>query len=233
MWGRLVPLIDRPPRERLGRVAKLFLEGRSIEAFRKNVRVLTNQSESLAITDPHIALMVLRHYGVPTRILDWSQSAYVAAFFASETDQAADAEIWAFDEPLYEIEGRRQWDVGPPVTRDGQFHPQYTMFMPNLGPIDWFICAFYFPNTFPRQHAQHGAFSLTAHFEVDHAHYLARLLKSPDRCRRLVVPATLKRDLLTHLRLSHGINRAILFPDEGQQTQTRAVSAANDVFKKP
>jgi hypothetical protein len=142
VWGSLIPSIDRPPRERPGRVVKLFLERRSIEAFRLNVRTLTNQSERLAITDPHIALMVLRHYDVPTRILDWSLSPHVAAFFAAETCETADGEIWAFDEPLYECEGRKQWDVGPPVTRKGEFHPQYTMFMPNLGLIDWFVCAF-------------------------------------------------------------------------------------------
>lgn len=54
-----------------------------------------------------VALM--QHYGAPTRLLDWTRSAYVAAFFAAESAVykriAADAErrskpfvIWAIDE---------------------------------------------------------------------------------------------------------------------------------------
>jgi hypothetical protein len=215
----------------MGRAVKLFLERRSIEAFRQNVRRLRNQSERLAMTDPHIALMVLRHYNVPTRIMDWSQSPHVAAFFAANTEETQDAEIWGFDEPLYEVEGLKQWDVGPPVTRNGEFHPQFTMFLPDLGGIDWFICAFYFPDTFPRQHAQHGAFSLTAQFEVDHAHYIARLLQRPDRCLRFIIPASLKADLRAHVRVTQGIETRTLFPDNGDDAQAHAVAAATAIFE--
>ncbi len=228
--GRLVPSIDRPPREHLGRAVKLGLEKQAIDEFRKSVTAPVNQSEMLAMTDPHIALMVLRHYDVPTRILDWSASPYVAAFFASETNHASDGELWAFDRRLYEVEGAKQWDVGPPVTQDGEFQPQYTMFMPELGDIDWFICAFYFPDTFPRQDAQEGAFSLTANFEVDHAGYIARLLKTPERCLRFILPAKLKPGLLRHLSSVHQVDRARLFPDGPDGTQKDAISAARAVF---
>src|SRR5262249_37777384 len=117
-WGRLIPSIDRPPREARGRAAKLLLEARSIDVFRQSLVVPLNEVERLAMEDRHIALMLLRHYDVPTRILDWSKSPYVAGFFASETAWDSDAEIWAFDERLYEIEGHKQWGVGPPVAPD-------------------------------------------------------------------------------------------------------------------
>ena len=226
----MIPSIDRPPRERQGRAVKLYLERRSIEAFRENVVRPTNQSEQLAMSDPHIALMVLRHYDVPTRIMDWSESQHVAAFFACEGHQGSDAELWAFDRLLYQSEGLKQWDVGPPVTRNGQFHPQYTMFIAELGSIDWFICSIYFPQTFPRQNAQKGWFALTPRFEVDHALHIARLLKSPAACLRLIIPAGLKLDLMTHLRITRGVHRSALFPDLEQQSQARAVMAANAVF---
>jgi hypothetical protein len=226
-----VPSIDRAPREKLGRALELLLERRSIEAFRQNVRTLTNESERLAMTDPHIALMVLRHYDVPTRIMDWSESQYVAAFFASESHAESDAEIWAFDRMLYQTEGFKQWAVGPPVTRNGEFHPQFTMFMPELGAIDWFTCSIYLRNTFPRQNAQEGWFSLTARFEVDHASYIARLLKSPDRCKRYIIPGALKSHLLDHLRVSHGVQSASLFPDADALPQASAVHSASEVFR--
>jgi hypothetical protein len=175
--------------------------------------------------------MVLRHYDVPTRLMDWSASQYVAAFFASESLESHDAEIWAFDRGLYQTEGHKQWAVGPPVTLNGEFHPQYTMFRAELGSIDWFICSIYFPETFPRQNAQKGWFSLTPRFEVDHANYIARLLKSPDACLRFTVPSRLKAELLHHLRVSHGVHKSVLFPDLDCQPQVQAVAAANAVFR--
>ena len=229
-WGSLIPSIDRPPRELQGRAVKLFIERRSIEAFRENVRRPMNQSESLALSDPHIALMVLRHYDVPTRIMDWSASQHVAGFFACEGHEGSDAELWAFDRLLYQSEGLEQWDVGPPVTRNGEFHPKYTMFMAELGSIDWFICSIYFPQTFPRQNAQEGWFSLTPRFEVDHACHIARLLKTPDACLRFIIPARLKLELLTHLWIKHGVRRSVLFPDLDLQSQSCAIAAAKAVF---
>lgn len=228
--GELVPSIDRGVLGGLGRAVKLILERRSIEAFRQNLSVVSNESERLALTDPHIALMVMRHFDVPTRLMDWSESPHVAAWFASERNPESDAEIWAFDRLVYQVEGFKQWAVGPPVTKNGEFHPQLTMFLPQLGSIDWFVCAVYLRPTFPRQNAQKGWFSLTAHFEVDHADYLARLLRTPSCCRRFIIPRALKSEILPHLSLNHGLERSVLFPGQPSEAVVMAAEAARAVF---
>ena len=46
-------------------------------------------------------LMLMQHYGCPTRMLDWSRSPYVAAYFAVQ-DQAEVGAIFAFNLTIYQ-----------------------------------------------------------------------------------------------------------------------------------
>src|SRR5206468_1825289 len=163
--GTLAPSIDRPPRVGLLRADKLDLERRSIDAFRSSATVFAHPGERLAMTDDPIALTVLQHYGVPTRVLDWSQAPQIAAYFAARAHHDRDGEIWAFDEQLYEREDRgpAQWRRWPETTvgRTGHpadFQPHVTAFQ-EAEPPPWIICIFYSQyRGFPRQKAQHGAF---------------------------------------------------------------------------
>jgi hypothetical protein len=171
--------------------------------------------------------MVLRHYGVPTRLLDWSMSPYVAAYFATCSDDTRYGEIWTFDEPLYEERGKQQWLQCPETTKDGsgnheQFKAELTEFIPEE-PCDWVICAFY-PAGFPRQNAQKSAYTLTARFGRDHAKAIARLLVDPCRYDLYLIPSALKVTVRTRLREHHDIWRGSLFPDAAGAAETaRAV----------
>jgi len=152
----LVPSIDREPREGFTRHAKLLLERESIDLFRSTARFFAGPGEQGALADDVVALMVLRHYGVPTRLLDWSISPYVAAYFAACDHDGEAGEIWSFDEPQYEVVGQKQWAQWPETTSDGSGDPSkfaggMTAFLPEEPP-DWFICAFY--TGFPRQDAR-------------------------------------------------------------------------------
>ena len=116
----LRPSIDRDGREHLSRIDKLRLERQSIDMFRSTARFFAGDGEAGALVHNNIALMVMRHYGVPTRLLDWSLSPFVAAFFACETDKA-DGEIWAFSYDQYITRGNAQWKSMPEALNNGQW----------------------------------------------------------------------------------------------------------------
>ena len=222
-YGSLLPTIDRDPFKKLSRIEKLNLERQSIDLFRSTVQYFADQREQKSKFNDLIALMVLRHYNVPTRLLDWSLSPYVAAYFSVSIDDTEDGEIWSFDESLYEIEGRKQWTRYPETTIDGSGDPSkfdYNM-KTAFGvqePSDWIVCQFY--EGFPRQVAQEGAYSITPRFDRDHAEALAHLLKKSDHYHRYVISANLKPALRRTLREKHGIWRGSLFPDVAGAAET-------------
>jgi hypothetical protein len=229
-YDGLVPSIDRGKLKNLSRLEKLALERQSIDLFRSTAKFFADRGEKVALTKDIIALMVLRHYGVPTRLLDWSKSPYVAAYFASRNNDSEDGVIWSFDEPLYELKGKEQWKRWPETTSDGsgdelKFSVELTAFT-DKEPPNWFICSFY-SHGFPRQRAQYGAYTMTARFGRDHAEAIANLLKESSRYHLYVVQAKLKCSLRNILRDDHGIWRGSLFPDSAGAAET-----AGTVFPK-
>ena len=217
LYGRLVPSIDRGGREHLSRLEKLSIERRSIELFRSTARFFA-QGEEQALRDDFVTLMVLRHYGVPTRLLDWSSSPFVAAYFAVSEDDSEDGEIWAFDRRLYEERGAKQWELSPETKGgDGQFAAGLTAFT-EAEPVDSFSCAFY--SGFPRQSAQKGAYSVTARFGLDHAQSIAALLEDNSRHHHYLVPSKLKIELRKLLRDRYDIWRGSLFPNSAGAAET-------------
>jgi FRG domain len=117
-YGGLMSSIDREPRQNRSRLEKLTLERQSIDLFRSTARFFAARGERGALADDIVALMVLRHYGVPTRLLDWSLSPDVAAYFAVCCHDEVDGEIWSFSEPDYETLGKEQWGKWPETTTD-------------------------------------------------------------------------------------------------------------------
>jgi len=215
-YNQLDPSIDRSPRQKKSRSQKLDLERQSISCLRSYARYFSCIGEQRLLNDDVIALMVLRHYGVPTRLLDWSLSPWVAIFFAVEGNDQESGKIWAFDEPMYEKEGKKQWLKWPHTTIDGsgdalQFKASLTAFTLEE-PSDWFICGFY-ETGFHRQNVQHGAYTMTAQFSRDHAAAIANLLSDSNHYHLYELPAKLKPNLRKILHEKYGICRGTLFPD--------------------
>jgi hypothetical protein len=223
--GALVPSIDRGDLANLSRQDKLERERASIDLFRATARFFASEGEQGALKDDFVALCVLRHYAVPTRLLDWSISPYVAAYFAVHDHDPKDGELWSFGRVHYEEIGKQQWKRWPETTTEGRgddskFAAGLTAFMADEPP-DWVVAVFY-PSGFPRQDAQSGAYTMTARFGRDHAEALKNLLKDDSKHRRYLIPAKLKPTMRRILLQDHGVWRGALFPDSAGAAETAA-----------
>ena len=188
---------------------------------------------SRALTDPWEWLFLMQHYGVPTRLLDWSESPLMALFFAvtlahHKLDSRGqpvfngDAAIWLLDPGQW---NKRAVDLlsftGSILTTDD---PNANAYKPvvDINTMKQFPIALYGAHNSQRIVAQRGVFVCfgkdTRPMEVSYEreHF-------PAECLMKVV---IRKDRLPHMYEAlrrHGITDSVVFPDleAGPRDQTR------------
>jgi hypothetical protein len=225
---------ERPLETTLGRVCRAFgVDGESRYSFERHL--LTEFKRVYGVYSPTAVphssdqlqwLSIMRHYGAPTRLLDFSFSLFVASFFAIENPISCDdaqedrpsyhpAAIWAisrswltehFVPGIERIGGRdllSRWN-----SRDGDV---FTELFWNKAKREKGIFSMNPYSIHQRLHVQQGLFlcpgDITCSFENNLLHYNG----FRDNVRIIEVDSSCRTDVLTKLRRV-GVSRETLFP---------------------
>jgi hypothetical protein len=162
-------------------------------------------------------LALMQHHGAPTRLLDFTFSPYVAAFFALER-ATSDAAIWALNLPLlytiherHKISGvkvsdkREEEEQADPRDRD-VFEKYYS---PNRHAFVWQGDPFRMPQ---RVVAQSGTFLVSSHLGMTVEDILARYPGSGELLVKVVLKTSKLRAEAMASLYSMNITQATLFP---------------------
>lgn len=153
---------------------------------------------------------LMQHYGLPTRMLDWSQSPLIATFFATETYQktaAKDAVIWVlvpdrlneqegFGHCIYPIDADTCQEMLLPAFK----HLHHNPVLENK------ILACQSTENDQRMYYQRACF--TVHNSLKHLEDIC----DEETLYKMVIPAERKKYFLDSLRV-FGISESFIYPD--------------------
>lgn len=154
-------------------------------------------------------LALMQHHGAPTRLLDFTWSPYVAAFFALER-ATEDAAVWALNLPLlWNIYGKKRIDgvdVRRADPREADNYNKY--YLLNEYAFVWQGD----PRRMPqRVIAQSGTFLVSSHLGMTVEEIIANYPDAHDLLIKFVLPKQVRAEAMATL-YSMNITQATLFP---------------------
>ena len=193
-------------------------------------------AEHLPRTDDTLGwLSTMQHHGVPTRLLDWTYSAFVAMFFAIETvGQEGNGAIWAIDaEALDRVFQARARGILPPGSRPRKIGPEQfdtIAFRPAFEAESFGLVGLMLPSFHvSRLSSQQGCFLINCNYRMKFEESLADMMEQGPVSWLFRITFSQSIRLTCLRRLMHfNVHPATLFPDlEGL---ARFIAMKNELF---
>lgn len=214
---KLVPTLYRHPTE--SSTSKLLmLERELMTRFRQ--RSIPYISRDLS--DDWEALFFMQHYGVPTRLLDWTENSLIALHFAlmyANSSARANAVVWVLDPVSWNRAALRHlsYSGGVFTTMDGDLKG----YAVRADPSSLFPVAMYGAHNSARIVAQQGVFTIFGSEQTP----IEKLATGDKSYRGTLSQIVIKPNKVRAIRkslLAQGITETVVFPDlEGLAKETR------------
>lgn len=218
---QLLPTLYRHPKSR--KVAELeILERALMTRFRqRSIPFLTR-----SLVNDWDMLFFMQHYGIPTRLLDWTENPFIGLYFAVMSSRfsgtvkkgktvlsfSSDAAVWILDPIAWNKHALRHqgFDRGI-LTPDDEALQSYKP-LTKFSDMNAQAVGIYGAHNSPRIVAQRGAFTIFGQSTkgMDHTY------DSEGFPSGSLLKVVLKRAVLPKMRasiLNHGITESVVFPD--------------------
>jgi FRG domain len=202
----LAPSLYRPESKTQGVGAEYYNEALLLERFRLRAPTFL---ERLPETDWEW-LFLMQHYGLPTRLLDWTESSLIALYFAIRDHTGdVDAAVWAMNPWWLNRLTLGKYTLFPANDPRAKKHAPLPSGKKLKGRLPLAIT----PNhASPRIAAQRGVFTIHGHQRAPLDRLVPRRVKGPSELRKLVIKKNCISRILTDLAIS-GISESLIFPE--------------------
>lgn len=223
-FGTLVPSLQRIFKTKRWAGAVELIERDLIKTFRQHYATLrgrTPDMPDLSLIGPGYdlrCLSVMQHYGVPSRLLDWTSHFWTAIYFACAGDPLKDAELWIYDRDIFNDQVNLRPELRsllqPAAGSAGGTEPDL------LSQRNSQLIAELDPRLTPRMKEQMAHHTFTSDVFADHGPLLFKLAQKRDGLntpvtsfRRVLITPKCKQSALRFLQEQKGVTAGTIFPD--------------------
>lgn len=189
---------------------------------------------SRSLVDDWDTLFFMQHYGVPTRLLDWTENPLIALHFAlmgarrtplkNGTIRFEDnVAVWMLDPILWNRHALRHVSYEGGILSPGDEAIKSYSPTPKFAGMQNLPVAVYGAHNSARIVAQQGAFTIFGR-DTKPMEKVAKIDGFPDKCLVKVIVNKSKISFLRKSLLNHGITESVVFPDlEGLAREIKRV----------